>query len=106
MSKKRPPEMVRFITCKIYFGSSHEKVFSIFKTNQSELKLPICQECKAIICSRRLQQTTFSDAFFLCALRVKVMIAEFVYKPLKRQSGLQQTTNFETSFTIFDKNKV
>ena len=26
----------------------------------------------AIICSRRLQQTTFSDAFFLGALRVKV----------------------------------
>ena len=31
----------------------------------------IRQECKAIICSRRLQQTTFSDAFFLGALRVK-----------------------------------
>ena len=28
------------------------------------------------------------------------------YKPLKRQSQLQQTTNFETSFPIFEKNKV
>ena len=31
----------------------------------------IRQLCKAIICSRRLQQTTFSGAFFLGALRVK-----------------------------------
>ena len=29
------------------------------------------RQCKAIICSRRLQQTTFSDAFFLGALRAK-----------------------------------
>ena len=27
--------------------------------------------CKAIICSRPLQEATFSDAFFLGALRVK-----------------------------------
>ena len=27
--------------------------------------------CLAVICSRQLQQTTFSDAFFLGALRVK-----------------------------------
>ena len=30
---------------------------------------------KAIICSRRLQKTTFSDAFFLGALRVKELYA-------------------------------
>ena len=30
-----------------------------------------CRYCKAIICSRRLQQTIFSDTFFLGALRVK-----------------------------------
>ena len=29
-----------------------------------------CQKCKAIICCRRLQQMTFSDAFFLGTLRV------------------------------------
>ena len=29
---------------------------------------------EAIICSRRLQQRTFSDAFFLGALRVKIQL--------------------------------
>ena len=32
----------------------------------------ICQLCYAIICIRRLQQTTFSDAFFLGTLRVNI----------------------------------
>ena len=30
------------------------------------------KKCKAIICTRRLQQTTFSDTFFPSALRVNV----------------------------------
>ena len=29
-----------------------------------------------------------------------------LYQPLKRQSRLQQTTNFAISFLVFDKNKV
>ena len=40
----------------------------------SILNLPLAQYRKAIICSRRLQQTTFSDAFFLGALRVKAIL--------------------------------
>ena len=40
----------------------------------------IRQLCQAIICSRRLQQTTFSDAFFLGPLRVNLFLsaAQFV----------------------------
>ena len=50
---------------------------------------PMCPRClllylihqlyQAIICSRRLQQTTFSDAFFLGALRVNERMANDVY---------------------------
>ena len=35
-----------------------------------------CQQFKAIICSRRLQQTTYSDAFFLGTLRHKMRLHE------------------------------
>ena len=39
----------------------------------------------AIICSRRLQQTTFSDAFFfLGALRVKILMVTVLTFLLKR----------------------
>ena len=34
-------------------------------------------ECQSILCSRRLQQTTFSDAFFLGALGVNWIILSF-----------------------------
>ena len=36
----------------------------------------------------------------------KVGIICISYYPLKHQSPLQQTTNFVTSFPIFDKNEV
>ena len=39
--------------------------------------------CLAIICSRRLQQTTFSDAFFfLGALRIQVTVDQLTLKSL------------------------
>ena len=48
----------------------------------------------------RIQNCLCSD---LAGLTGKLHLS---YEPLKRQSQLQQTTNFVTTFLIFEKNKV
>ena len=41
-----------------------------------------------------------------CVCRTSAILEYFYPLPLKRQSQLQQMTNFATSFPIFEKNKV
>ena len=53
-----------------------------------------------MFCNYLQQKKTFSDAFFLGALRVKSTIVINSSCPLKRQSRLNQTTHFVTSFLM------
>ena len=46
-----------------------------------------------------------TTCFFPLAFFQIIIVKHVMNKPLKRQSRLQQTTIFATSFPIFDKNK-
>ena len=48
---------------------------------------------------------SLSWSLVICDINFKMICHNSLY-PLKRQSGLQQTTNYGTSFLIFEKNKV